>query len=73
MTIFACRPVPYFWNRDIKGGKCIDVQGVAFATGAMSIVQDLVIVILPLPVLAKLNMGRRKMMGILFMLVLGSL
>jgi hypothetical protein len=73
LTIFAYQPVSFFWNKDITGGKCLDIKVVAYATGAMSIVEDLAIVALPLPVLAKLQMSTRKKIGIGFMLVLGSM
>lgn len=51
----------------------MDIKALAYATGAMSIVEDLVIVALPLPVLAKLQMSTRKKIGIGFMLALGSM
>lgn len=72
LFIFTCRPVTFFWNRDIPGGTCLDIKGLAFASGAMSIVQDMVILVLPLPVILKLNMDRKKKLGICFMLTLGS-
>jgi hypothetical protein len=39
----------------------------------VGIVEDLVIVALPLPVLVKLQMGTRKKIGIGFMLILGGM
>jgi hypothetical protein len=39
----------------------------------MSIIQDLLIVSLPLPVLWKLNMGRKRKIGVGFMFAVGSL
>ena len=73
MTVFSCHPVTFFWNRDIRGGTCINVNKLAYANSAMSIIQDLLIVALPLPVLAKLNMGRKKKIGVGFMFAVGSL
>ncbi|KAH6668361.1 hypothetical protein B0J14DRAFT_452413, partial [Halenospora varia] len=72
MTVFSCHPVAFFWNRDIRGGTCMDVNKLAYANSAMSIIQDLLIVILPLPVLVKLNMGRKKKIGVGFMFAVGS-
>ncbi|KAH9205839.1 hypothetical protein DL95DRAFT_235651, partial [Leptodontidium sp. 2 PMI_412] len=72
MTVFSCHPVAFFWNREIRGGTCMDVNKLAYANSAMSIIQDLLIVILPLPVLAGLNMGRKKKIGIGFMFAVGS-
>ncbi|KAH8784505.1 hypothetical protein F5882DRAFT_497558 [Hyaloscypha sp. PMI_1271] len=73
LTIFACEPVSFFWNRDIRGGRCLDIKAVAYAISAVGIVQDLVIVALPLPVLVKLQMSTRKKIGIGFMLILGGM
>lgn len=51
----------------------MDLNRLAYANSAMSIIQDLLIVILPLPVLVKLNMGRKKKIGVGFMFAVGSL
>ncbi|PVH86400.1 hypothetical protein DL98DRAFT_567785 [Cadophora sp. DSE1049] len=72
MTVFSCHPVAFFWNRDIRSGTCMDVNALAYANSAMSIIQDLLIVILPLPMLVKLNMGRKKKIGVGFMFAVGS-
>lgn len=73
MTVISCHPIALFWNRDIRGGSCINVNKLAYANSAMSIIQDLLIVALPLPVLVKLNMGRKKKIGVGFMFAVGSL
>jgi hypothetical protein len=73
VTIFSCYPVAYFWDRDIKGGRCLNIQNVAYAVGALSIVEDLVIVALPFPVLVRLQMSTSKKVGIGVMFVLGGL
>jgi hypothetical protein len=73
MTIFSCHPVVFFWNKDIQRGTCLNVNTLAYANSAMSIFQDLLIILLPLPVLVKLNMGRKKKIGVGFMFAVGSL
>jgi hypothetical protein len=73
MTVFSCHPVAFFWDRDIRGGTCLNVNKLAYANSAMSIIQDLLIVALPLPVLVKLNMGRNRKIGVGFMFAVGSL
>ena len=73
VTVFSCHPVAFFWNKDIRGGTCINVNTLAYANSAMSIIQDLLIVALPLPVLVKLNMGTKKKIGVGFMFAVGSL
>lgn len=73
LTIFQCRPITYFWNRDIKGGICLDVNALAYANSAMSMVQDVIIVFLPIPVVWKMNLDSRKKIGIGIMFALGGL
>ncbi|KAM3084076.1 hypothetical protein ACMFMF_001432 [Clarireedia jacksonii] len=71
LTIFQCKPVAYFWNRDLHG-TCIDINALAYANSAMSIVQDILVVVLPIPVLMKLQLGRKKKLAVLFMFAVGS-
>jgi hypothetical protein len=72
LTIFQCKPIAYFWDRDLHG-KCININALAYANSAMSIVQDVLIVVLPIPVLSKLHLGRKKKIGVIFMFAVGSL
>jgi hypothetical protein len=52
--------VNYFWDRSVKGGTCLDVNKLAYANGTMSMIRDVVVVLLPLPVVAKLNMSLQQ-------------
>jgi hypothetical protein len=72
MTIFSCHPVPYFWDRDLRG-TCLNVNALAYTNSGMSIAQDLIIVLLPIPVLSKLNMDVKKKIGVGLMFAIGSL
>ncbi|KAF1994515.1 hypothetical protein P154DRAFT_585650 [Amniculicola lignicola CBS 123094] len=70
LTIFACNPVKAFWDRDIKG-KCMDINLIAYANSVNAIVQDVVILILPLPWVFKLNMQRWRKIAVTFMFSVG--
>ncbi|KAG4430400.1 hypothetical protein IFR05_014120 [Cadophora sp. M221] len=72
MTIFQCRPIPYFWDRDIKGGSCLDLNALAYANSAMSMVQDVIITLLPLREVLKLNMSLHKKITIVLVFALGG-
>lgn len=72
MTVFSCHPVAYFWDRDLHG-QCLDVNALAYANSGMSIVQDLIIIALPLPALTRLNMSTKRKAGVGVMFALGSL
>jgi len=72
LTIFQCHPVSYFWNRDIHSGRCVDLNALAYANAAMSIIEDVLIVVLPIPIVAKLKMSLNKKLGIGLMFAIGS-
>ncbi|KAF1924962.1 uncharacterized protein M421DRAFT_71288 [Didymella exigua CBS 183.55] len=71
IIIFACNPVPSFWNRDIKG-KCIDIQAAAYANSASAIVQDIILLILPLVFIRNLQMKRRRKIAVGTMFIIGT-
>jgi len=73
MTIFSCHPINYFWDRDIKGGTCLDVNALAYANSAMSMAQDAIITLLPLQEVLKLNMSQQKKVATSLMFALGGL
>ena len=72
LTIFQCQPLAYSWNKDLHG-TCLDINALAYANAAMSILQDLIIVTLPIPVVLRLNMAKGKKLSVAFMFILGSL
>lgn len=72
LTIFACTPIQSFWDRDIKG-KCLDIGAIGFANSALAILQDLVILIMPMPSLWKLQMKRWRKIAVAFMFAVGAL
>lgn len=71
LTIFSCSPVEAFWNRDIKG-KCLDVQALAYANSASAIIQDVILLILPLVSIWKLQMKRNKKIAVGVMFGIGA-
>jgi hypothetical protein len=72
ITIFICKPVSFYWNRDIEG-KCMDPQIIAYGYSANAIVQDLMLLILPLVFVRNLQMTRHRKIGAIIMFSVGSL
>lgn len=74
LQIFQCIPIAYIWegwqNPDYVG-YCLNLNHLTFISTGFSIVQDLVILILPLPSLFKLNINIRDKIGLVFMFSLG--
>ncbi|KAF9697007.1 hypothetical protein EKO04_004570 [Ascochyta lentis] len=72
--VFQCTPIPFFWDGwrgEMKGFCGVDVRLFGFARGAIEIFLDLAILTLPLPMLAKLNMSRKKKLQIMSMFCVG--
>ncbi|KAK0103168.1 hypothetical protein ONS95_014966 [Cadophora gregata] len=74
LTIFQCHPVPYFWDKDVRNGTCVDINALAYANSGLSIVQDLMIVVLPIRLVWRMGfLEGRKRVGVAFMFALGGL
>lgn len=74
LQIFQCLPVSYIWEGwadENRKSQCLDASSAAYIAGGVCIVQDLVILVLPLPLLYKLNTDFRTKAGIIFMFSLG--
>ena len=74
VNIFQCLPVQYFYDKTIKGGHCIEGQTQFFETmGALSLIEDVAIMILPMPIIWKLQMDLRRKLALTIVLSMGSL
>jgi len=68
--VFACKPVDKSWN-PLKTGTCLP-PGPSFTLyAAVTIASDLVVAILPIPLLVKLNISRNKKIGLIGVFLLG--
>jgi hypothetical protein len=70
---FQCVPVPSFWDPFIVKKHCINLSVLIYMGGALSIFEDIVIMLLPIYELKGLNLGLRKKVALAFMFALGSL
>ncbi|KAG7118744.1 hypothetical protein HYQ44_005887 [Verticillium longisporum] len=68
LTIVSCRPVRFFWDRDVKGGTCVDINALAYAHSAIAILFDIIIITMPIGMLWRLNMPttRKLQIGVMF-------
>ncbi|KAH8704615.1 heterokaryon incompatibility protein-domain-containing protein [Phaeosphaeriaceae sp. PMI808] len=72
--VFQCTPISFFWDgwrREMEGFCGVDVRLFGFIRGAVEIFLDLAILSMPLPMLAKLNMSRKKKLQIMSMFCVG--
>ncbi|KAL8792152.1 MAG: hypothetical protein Q9195_005248 [Heterodermia aff. obscurata] len=75
-TIFAecliCQPLSYRWDLSIEGASCGDEQALTTYTGGLNLLQDVIVVFLPMPVLWGLpRMTPHKKLGVTCMFGLG--
>ncbi|KAK0100751.1 hypothetical protein ONS95_007201 [Cadophora gregata] len=70
--IWVCSPIGAFWNPAIRKS-CINTRIVFRIDNAVSVITDLVILILPIPLLWSVQMTRKKKIGIGMLLGAGGL
>lgn len=72
--IFQCWPINYFWDGwkgQMIASSVIKMNLFSFIRGGIEIALDLIILCLPLPTLAKLQMSSRKKLQIMSMFCVG--
>jgi hypothetical protein len=73
MNIFICVPVAFMWDKRIGGGRCLN-QALAVRYGSLTnIVTDVVMLVLPLPMVYRLKACIRVKLGVLATFLLGSM
>ncbi|TDZ19264.1 Satratoxin biosynthesis SC1 cluster protein 4 [Colletotrichum orbiculare MAFF 240422] len=72
LTIFSCHPIELFWDKNIHTGGCLDINQLAYANSALAILQDLIILALPIAMLPGLQMDRSKKISVATVFLLGS-
>lgn len=71
--IFACNPIEKNWDVSISEGSCINRTGLYLATAVVNIISDTMCLILPIPIVLKLQMPRIQKLGIICMFGVGSM
>jgi hypothetical protein len=70
---FQCVPVQSFWDPFVAKKRCVNLSVLIYMGGALSIFEDIVIMLLPIYELKGLNLGLRKKAAVAFIFALGSL
>ncbi|KAH8907340.1 hypothetical protein BR93DRAFT_951515 [Coniochaeta sp. PMI_546] len=74
IQICQCIPISYSWE-GWKGNygphTCVEINTLAFTAAGFSIAQDVAILLLPLPLLARLQISRRSKIEVMVMFSLG--
>jgi hypothetical protein len=67
-----CVPVAKFWNQDLPGS-CLSFEAVWFFNASMNIVTDVALLLLPMPLLSKLQLPRRQKFALMGVFAIGIL
>ncbi|ATY66869.1 CFEM domain-containing [Cordyceps militaris] len=72
-TLFECRPISFFWDKNQAGGSCIKdpLITIGLPSGVSSCIGDLVILALPIPMLRKLQLNPKKKAGLMGIFLVG--
>ncbi|KAK0385137.1 hypothetical protein NLU13_7615 [Sarocladium strictum] len=71
VQIFTCTPIAGFWDKSITDARCIDNQVQWFSNAGINILTDVIVFVLPLPVIGKLNLARGQKYSLLGIFCLG--
>ncbi|KAI1627458.1 hypothetical protein EDD37DRAFT_262333 [Exophiala viscosa] len=70
--IFSCRPIAYSWNSQLSGGKCINFLAFWLFNASFNSATDIIVIVLPIPVLSALQLPRKQMAILASIFVLGA-
>lgn len=72
MLLFHCTPVKKSFDPTITHGSCIDVAILFIATAVSNIITDVLLFILPIPMVIHLRMGKAQKIGALIVFGIGT-
>jgi len=72
-TFLLCRPLAFNWDPTIPGGVCGQRNKVYVSAGALNVVTDFMVMLLPVPHILGLQLAIRRKLGLLLMFSLGIL
>ncbi|GKT98067.1 integral membrane protein [Fusarium langsethiae] len=72
-VMFACNPINKNWDITVTGGSCVNQPVLYFATAAVNIASDVILFVLPLPMVFKLQLPFKQKIGLMGIFTIGSL
>ena len=69
---FVCKPVSFFWDRSIEGGRCLSqmVMWIIFST--LNMVTDMAIFAMPIRTFWRLKIPMRQKIALIFVFAFGG-
>ncbi|KAK2737926.1 hypothetical protein FQN55_000830 [Onygenales sp. PD_40] len=72
-NVLECSPVAYVYDKSIPGGKCINLTVYWYANAVSTTGTDIIILLLPMPVIRSLRLPSRQKYGLMVIFALGAL
>lgn len=72
MSIAGCQPVSYFWNK-LQTGRCINEVDFFRGNGITNMMLDFLVLVLPLPMVWRLDLKLRQKLVVTGIFMLGIL
>ncbi|KAI3575475.1 hypothetical protein IWW34DRAFT_822618 [Fusarium oxysporum f. sp. albedinis] len=72
VILFGGTPFKKSWDLTILEGSCVDRGAVYICTAALGILSDLILLVMPLPMILQLQMPRRQKAGLVVLFIIGS-
>lgn len=73
MMWFLCNPPRKAFNFKVEGGSCTDAAILYMATAVSNIVTDVILFVLPIPMVYNLHMPKIQKLGAIIVFAIGSL
>ena len=73
VAVFECTPVPFYWDKNIKGGTCIDQNSFYRWNGVANLLIDFMILSLTMPMVWRLKLEIRQKISLSSIFLLGLL
>lgn len=71
-STFQCNPIPRAWNKALPG-KCLNTTIFWYTNAGFSILGDIIILVIPMPVIYSLKLRLNQKISLMFVFALGFL
>jgi hypothetical protein len=72
-TIFQCRPISFFWDKSIQGGRCFNEEPWWISYSVTQILADVALLALPVEQILSLRMSKPEKLGLCLVFATGLL
>ncbi|KAL6232853.1 hypothetical protein BDW75DRAFT_216757 [Aspergillus navahoensis] len=72
-SVFQCSPIQYTWDKEIPGGSCFNQQAFYRYVSLPNILTDLVILVMPMPIVWRLQTRLTQKLALTGVFLLGGL